>query len=133
MRHAIAIVLGLVTTVALSLTGQLALSSVLAAPDGSALPLGRTFLSATLALAFAASVAGGFVAAHAAPSHRMRAALGVALGVLALGIVATHDAPPGAPRVIVWALPALAWVGALGGGVVRATVRGATAEAKDRA
>lgn len=98
-------------------------ASLLAAPDGSPLPLGRTYLSATLAISFAAAVVGGFVAAHAATSHRVQSAAVVAALSAALGVMSALSAPPGTPAVIAWALPVLAAIGALGGGGVRVAVK----------
>ena len=125
MRPLLAVSLGFAATLVLSTLGEIVLDAALAAPDGSPLPLGRTFLSATLAVAFAASVVGGFIAAQLARSDRLRAALGVAALSAALLALSALDAPADAPSVIAWALPVLAFVGAASGGAIRANVRAA--------
>lgn len=121
MRPPLAVVAGLVLTLALSLAGQLLTTSLLAAPDGAPLPIGRTFLSATLALTFAASVIGAFVAAHLASAQRFRVAAAVALGSALFGILSALTAPEDTPPLVAWSMPFVALFGGLGGGAVRAS------------
>jgi len=119
MRPVLAATLGIALTLVLSFVGQLATAVLLAAPDGAPLPIGRTFLSATLAITFGAAVLGGFVAALVSSAHRGRVTLAVALGAACSGILSATEAPPDAPMAIVWSLPVVALVGALAGGGVR--------------
>lgn len=119
MRPALATVVGITLTIVLAFAGQLATGALLAAPDGAPLPVGRTLLSATLALTFGASVIGGFVGAHLAQSHRGRVTLAVAAAAGALGVMSALEAPPDAPAPVAWALPVLAVIGALAGGGLR--------------
>jgi hypothetical protein len=125
MRPAVAIVLGIVLTMGLAYAGQLATAVLLAAPDGSPLPLGRTFFSATLAITFGASVVGAFVGAHLASSRRNVVAVAIALASAAFGVIAALDAPPEAPPIVAWMMPVVALLGGLGGGGVRAMNRSA--------
>lgn len=119
MRPALAAVLGIALTLVLSLAGQLATTALLAAPDGSPLPVGRTFLSVTLAITFGASVLGGFTAAHASSGRRSRVVLAVAISSALFGVLSALQAPSDAPPLIAWSLPVLAFIGVLGGGAVR--------------
>jgi hypothetical protein len=123
MRPPLAAVLGIVLTLGLSFVGQLVTTSLLAAPDGAPLPIGRTFLSATLALTFGAAVIGAFVAAHLASAHRFRVALAVAIATALFGVLSALTAPDEIPLWIAWAMPLVAFLGALGGGAVRAMNR----------
>lgn len=120
MRPPLATVLGIVLALVLSFVGQLVTTSLLAAPDGAPLPIGRTFLSATLALTFGASVIGGFIAAHAASAHRFRVALAVAVALAVFGVLSAMTAPAETPPLIAWAMPIVALLGALSGGAMRA-------------
>lgn len=120
---ALAAVVGLAVVLGVSFAGQLVTSALLAAPDGAPLPVGRTFLSATLAIAFGASVLGGAVGTHVASAAKGRVMVGIAVLSALLGVVSATSAPPGTPAVVAWALPFLAFVGALGGGAVRALNR----------
>jgi hypothetical protein len=123
VRPTVAVLAGLALVVVLSMAGQTLAASWLAAPDGSPLPVGRTYLSATLAITFAAAVVGGFVAAHGASAHRFRVAAAVAALSAGLGVMSALSAPEGTPAVIAWAMPGLAALGALGGGGVRVAVK----------
>lgn len=122
MRPPLAAVLGIVLMIALAIASELVTASLLVAPDGAPLPVGRTFLSVTLGCTFGAAVVGGFAAAHATSARRGVVVGAVALAGLVLGVLSSLQAPPDAPLVVAWAMPVLAVLGSLAGGAVRSAV-----------
>ena len=119
MRPAFASVLGIAVMLGVSALGQLATASFLVAPDGAPLPIGRTFLSATLALTFGAAVVGAALGTATSRGSKGRVALAIAICGALFGVLSATSAPPETPALVAWAMPVLAFAGAMAGGAVR--------------
>ncbi len=125
MKPASAILTGVALSALLVVIGTLIASALLLPPrvDWALHMPGPAYLAATLGVSFGAAVLGGFVAAHFASAHRLRAAAVVA-AVLALLELLSFVCPfTGQPPFFLWLVPLLAAAGALAGGGARALAR----------